>query len=83
MNNARKECECCGYETFVKQYSVFYLPTDATTTDTWYCDACWASGLSKISRYGHDETAREIARSIGFLANMILNAINKGDAHPS
>lgn len=74
------ECECCGYTTLVTRRSVFYLPTDTTRADVWYCDVCWASGLGAQSRYGVSETTKSLARPIGFIANMILDAIARKDA---
>ena len=73
-----ESCECCDYDTPSLEY---YSPRPGQDTGRWLCEICASTDLETIvihpQIYSADIAA--IARSMGWIANRILDEIRKPD----
>ena len=70
------ECDCCGYPAPLKTFRFFDSSNRTLFND--YCEVCSATYLSQIERsIGSESISSRLAKSIGYIANMILDEIRK------
>lgn len=66
-------CDCCGYEATV----VLYKGHKEVSCDLWLCEICHETGLSNAVVWPGQCPDSHLYRSVGWVANRILSAIEK------
>lgn len=69
----RKECDNCGYKTKVKPYEHGV----GRQTVYHFCDVCAKTFLSSATAYPNQCPDVRLHKSVGYIANMILDEIRK------
>jgi hypothetical protein len=71
-DRCRGECDCCAYETglhFTEQR------TGSRLVGAWLCEVCYSTFLSKAVFYPIQVSDTALYRSVGYIANMLLDEI--------
>lgn len=69
------ECDCCGYETVIKPYRSNRDIREERYN--WFCDICVETHLSKCVDYPQQCSDVSLYKSVGHIANMILDEVRK------
>lgn len=70
------ECFACGFKTQCQLYTNSN-PTHKGSRDMWFCDICANTYIGNTHEYHFPEHDQELFRTIGYVTNTILEAINK------
>lgn len=72
------KCEACGYETEVREFKIYNGPGREADRPADFCKVCSNTSIASAVEYPsqHIEDAT-ILRTIGYVTNMILDAIKK------
>ena len=70
MGSMIDDCACCGYCTQVSRF-----PGNGGGEDLWLCEICSSTRLSMSVRYPGQCVDIHLNRSVGWIANKILDEI--------
>lgn len=67
-----RECDCCGYPARLSEFS---RPGPAPRKVSLFCEVCSSTYLSQVVWYPTQTDEPNLYRSIGWIANRILDRI--------
>ncbi len=76
QDGEKVECDCCHYPGRVAEFP--NTLTDRGRCDLVLCEVCSQTHLSLARKYPLQCSDAQLYRSIGFIANMLLEAIREG-----